>query len=69
MYKVVSYFTDLKDNNRPYKVGDTYPRDGLEVSEERLAFLASNKTKRGFPVIEMVPEKKKPAKTAKKKEV
>lgn len=67
MYKVVSYFTDLKDKNRPYKVGDIYPRDGLEVSEERLAYLASSKTKRGFPVIQKVQEKKKV--TRKKKEV
>lgn len=66
MYKVISFFTDLEDKNRPYNVGDIFPRDGLEVSAERLAYLASNKTKRGFPVIEKIPEKKKPVK---KKEV
>ena len=68
MYRVVAYFTDLQDGNRPYNVGDTFPRDGLEVSEERLAHLASNKTRRGFPVIEKVTERKKPTRTSKKQQ-
>lgn len=70
MYRVISYFTDLQDGDHPYNAGDPFPRKGKEVSAERLAYLASNKTRRGFPVIEEVVEKK-PAKTTKrtKKEV
>ena len=57
MYKVINYFTDLTDKNRPYNVGDTFPRDGLEVSEERLAELAGSNNKQGKPLIEKVEEK------------
>ena len=36
MYKVIKYFTDLQDNEHPYNAGDTFPRDGLTVSRERI---------------------------------
>ena len=58
MYKVISYFTDLQDFNHPYKVGDTFPRLGLKVSNERLEELASSKNKQGKPLIEKVEEVK-----------
>ena len=64
MYKVIKHFTDLQDNNHPYEVGHPYPRKGLEVSAERLAELASDKNKRGEPLIEKVAE---PAKKGTKK--
>ncbi len=68
MYKVIKFFTDLKDNNFPYDAGDIYPREGLEVSKERLAELSSDKNLRGEVLIKKVVEKaegeKKP--TAKK---
>ena len=51
MYKVIKYFEDLQDNSRPYNEGDTYPRKGLRVSKARLAELASNKNRRGEPLI------------------
>ena len=57
-YKVIHYFTDLQDFNHPYKVGDTFPRLGLKVSNERLEELASNKNKQGKPLIEKVEEVK-----------
>ncbi len=43
MYKVVRYFTDIQDNNRPYNVGDVFPHKecGYPVTENRLAELAS----------------------------
>ena len=62
MYKVIQYFTDLQDNNFPYKEGDTFPRKGLSVSEERCQELASDKNRRGIPLIEKAEKK-----TAKKK--
>ena len=72
MYKVIKYFTDLHDNEHPYNVGDTFPRDGVKVTKERLAELASTNNKRGVKLIELVetaePEKEaKPKKKASKK--
>ena len=54
MYKVVSYFTDLQDANHPYNIGDTYPRNGLTVTAERIAELAGKSNLRGIPLIEEV---------------
>lgn len=68
MYKVIKFFTDLHDNNYPYGVGDTYPRQGLTVTEARIAELAGSNNKQGQPLIELVkeaPAKKTTKKTAK----
>lgn len=65
MYKVRKFFTDLHDNNHPYDVGDTFPRQGMTASEERIAELAGSNNKQGQPLIELVKEA--PAKKAKKK--
>ena len=62
-YKVVKYFTDANDNHHAYKTGDTFPRKGVEVSAERIEELATDKNKRGIPLIEAVKEK--PAKAEK----
>ena len=56
MYKVIEYFTDLQDNGYAYNSGDIFPREGLEVSEERIAELASSNNKRRKPLIEEIPE-------------
>ena len=66
MYKVIEYFTDLQDNGYAYNTGDTYPREGLEVSEERFAELASSKNKRRKPLIEEIPEDTAEAETEEK---
>lgn len=69
MYKVIVSFADLKDKNHVYNVGDTFPRKGLEVTEERLAELSGKENKRGIPLIELAKEQPKKAaakKTAKK---
>lgn len=55
-YKVIHYFTDLQDFNHPYRVGDTFPREGMKVSDKRLEELASNKNKQKKPLIELVKE-------------
>ena len=65
MYKVIKSFTDLQDNNYAYYVGDTFPHNGVEVGAERIAELASDKNRRGIPLIEEVTEK--PKRTRKKK--
>lgn len=66
MYKVIKSFTDLQDNNYAYYVGDTFPRNGVEVDDERIAELASGKNRLGVPLIEEIAEK--PKRTRKKKE-
>ena len=66
MYRVIKPFRDLKDNNRLYSVGDTFPHDGVEVDAERIAELASDKNLQGVPLIEEIAEK--PKRTRKKKD-
>ncbi|HFJ8403488.1 TPA: Rho termination factor N-terminal domain-containing protein [Staphylococcus aureus] len=56
MYKVVEYFEDAQDNRHPYHEGDIYPRDGLEVSEERLAELSTTNNCREIIGIKLVEE-------------
>ena len=64
-YKVIEYFEDLKDNGRPYNVGDVFPADGNTVTAERLSELASTQNRRRIPLIEEVVEK--PKRTRKQK--
>ena len=66
MYRVINPFRDLKDNNRLYSVGDTFPHNGVEVDAERIAELASDKNRLCVPLIEEIAEK--PKRTRKKKE-
>lgn len=65
MYKVIESFTDLRDNNYVYYVGDTFPHNGVEVDARRVAELASDKNRLGVPLIEEITEK--PKRTRKKK--
>lgn len=69
MYKALTTFTDLQDNNYRYQAGDTFPRKGLKVSDERIAELLSDNNRRHKPVIEEIPEepKKEEVKPAPKK--
>ena len=55
-YKVIHYFTDLQDFNHPYKVGDTFPRVGMKVSEARLKELSSSNNKQKKALIKLVEE-------------
>ena len=56
-YKVIKYFTDLQDNDYAYNAGDTFPRKGKKVSDERIAELSSANNKRGIPLIEAVKDR------------
>ncbi len=56
MYKAIERFIDLQDNNYAYNTGDKFPREGLDVSEERMNELASSDNLRGRPVIELIPD-------------
>lgn len=64
MYKVIYKFADKLDKNYVYEVGDIYPREGVDVADERLAELSSCKNAIGKPVIEKIMEK--PVKTEEK---
>lgn len=57
MYKVVEYFEDAQDNRHPYHEGDTYPRDGLVVSEERFTELSTTNNRRNLIAIKLVEDK------------
>jgi hypothetical protein len=78
MYKVIHFFTDLHDGGHAYNVGDDFPREGVSVTEGRLAELAGCNNLQRKPLIEEVVEEPveevveevvevKPAKKAKKK--
>ena len=54
MYRVVKFFRDLQDNNHAYHVGEQFPHDGMEVSNDRLAELSTEANRRHEPLIEWV---------------
>lgn len=56
MYKVISPFFDLKNDNHAYRVGDVYPVKGYRASKARIAELAGPNNKAGRPLIEEVEE-------------
>jgi hypothetical protein len=53
MYKVIKCFTDLTDGHK-YDIGDIFPREGVEVSDARIAKLASSANRQKTPVIKEV---------------
>lgn len=57
MYEVIRDFTDLQDNEYPYNVGDIFPRDGLEVSRERLSELSGRNNLQRKPLIKKIEQK------------
>lgn len=70
MYRVLRYFTDALDNGHAYHTGDEFPRDGVEVSEQRIEELSTSNNKLGVPLISEVdgeiPAEPKKRKTRKK---
>lgn len=58
MYRVVKEFYDLTDDFCAYLPGDKFPRKGLEVSRERMEYLAGDENRLGEPVIKEEPAKK-----------
>lgn len=52
MYKVLEFFHDLQDGGHEYHPGDEFPRDGVKVSETRLAELSSADNRRGMKLIQ-----------------
>jgi len=61
MYNVLIHFHDLQDVDKKtksgpiyheYSVGDTYPREGLKPSQERIDELSGGNNAFGTPIIE-----------------
>lgn len=67
MFIVINAFLDLQDAEYLYDVGDAYPREGLEPSEERIKELLGSDNLQGQPMIKAVktvPADKKPEESA-----
>lgn len=54
MYRAVTYFVDQLDGNHAYKPGDIFPRQGIEVSEERIKQLLNGDNNANLKCIEEV---------------
>lgn len=54
MFIVINAFLDLQDAEYLYDVGDAYPREGLEPSEERIKELLGSDNLQGQPMIRAV---------------
>lgn len=54
MFIVINAFLDLKDNEHLYEVGDAYPREGIEPSEERIKELLGSDNLQGQPMIKAI---------------
>ena len=57
MFRVVVAFADMQDGHHVYSVGDTFPRTGAKVSQERIDELVSGRNRIGKPLIEEIAEK------------
>lgn len=58
MFRVIKFFTDLQDKEHPYNVGDSFPREGMTVSEDRIKELSGYNNRQRTPLIEKIEEKK-----------
>jgi hypothetical protein len=59
-YEVIENFFDIEDNKHLYEVGQSYPRKGFEVSEERITVLSSRNNNEKKPFIKLVEDKEAP---------
>ena len=51
MYVATVRFADLEDEKRIYEAGEAFPRPGLNVTKERIAYLAGSDNRMGYPLI------------------
>lgn len=64
--RVIEAFVDITDHNHLYHPGDTFPRKGLKVTSDRIAFLSGSDNLLGKPVIAEDPVVEKPKRGRKK---
>lgn len=67
-YEVIRYFIDAQDDDYAYREGDTYPRDGLNVSDARIRDLLSGNNFQRVALIKRVLDKPAPKKSDEKVE-
>lgn len=53
-YEVIHFFTDLQDSGHPYKPGDKFPRDGINVNESRIRELSGTGNRQKKPLIRKI---------------
>ena len=58
----------MQDGMHPYNVGDTFPRDGVDANDGRLAELSTDANLQRTPLIEYVEDEAPVKKARKKKE-
>ena len=51
IYVALMRFADLRDGKHIYEAGAIYPRPGYEPTESRIAELAGNENRMGYPLI------------------
>lgn len=50
---VIKKFIDLQDNNHTYHEGDTFPREGMTASADRIHELSTTKNRRNIQLIQV----------------
>lgn len=55
-YEVIKDFVDVQNDNHLYRVGDPFPYNDADVSEERIDELASDKNRVGVVLIRSVED-------------
>ena len=58
-YEVIRDFVDVQSDNHLYRVGESFPYDGANVSEDRCAELASEKNRCGIALIKPIEVEEK----------
>lgn len=58
MFRVVHEFLDLQDDKYYYHKGDKFPRDGMNVTDERITELSTSANKIGVPLIKEIKRRK-----------
>lgn len=68
-YTVITHFTDRLDNHYSYYEGDSYPRSGFKVSEDRINELLGNNNRKKQPLIIGAQKEKKEEKVHTRTEI
>lgn len=58
MYRAVKGFFDTQDSDHWYNAGDRFPRDGIKVTDARIAELSGSDNRQHEPLIEAVKAQK-----------
>ena len=67
MYTVIHEFCDLMDKKHVYRVGDKFPRSGINVSEDRIKELSTARNRIGESLIVEQEDNPAPKRRGRKK--